>query len=158
MNEFSHRNESVASGISATDRVSAGRAVTPVPQTSRAEVSQGSISRPVTAPDAAEGHAPSTDETARAFATYSKAQTKIADVVADLGAEGARKGPADIASAEHSLLSLLPQPSVVLPLPPASEDMVAFVAQVARSIARQAAQTRAALSNVSAATVDAATA
>lgn len=100
---------------------------------------------------------PSPDETARAFANYARIQTQIANVVADLSPP-APQSPAALAQANDSLLSLLPKPSVVLPLPPADEDMVAFVAQVAQSIARQAAQTRAAHANVSAPSVDAATA
>lgn len=108
--------------------------------------------------DAGDGVTLSNEDTARAFASYSKVQTQIAKVVADVGGNPPRNSPADLAQSENALLSLMPQPTMVLPLPPADADMVAFVAQVTQSIARQVAQARAAFSNVAAPVVDAATA
>lgn len=158
MNEFPPRTEPVASVGSAAERAGM-RVAIPAPQsTPRTEAVSGSTSRPASAPDAAEPLVLPNDETSRTFANYSRIHDRIADVVANIGTASPRGEAADLAGAENVLLSLMPQPSVVLPLPPADEDMVAFVAQVTQSIARQAAMTRAALANVAPAAVDAATA
>jgi L-lactate utilization protein LutC len=98
------------------------------------------------------------DDQARSHADYAKVHRQIVTVLSDFDNDPARYNPEGVAQAESALASLMPQPSIVLPLPPASEDMVAFVAQVCQSVALQSAQTRASLSNVSAATVAAATA
>lgn len=98
------------------------------------------------------------DKGARAAAAYAQVHARIVTVLADLKAQTVPVRPATLDAAELSLLSLMPQPAIVLPLPPASQDMVEFVVQVTQSIARQAAQTRAAQSSVSAAAVDAAVA
>jgi len=162
MNEFFPRNDPVTPAGSVTDRLSTVvRAVASVPPAPRSEVGQRFTPRPALAPkivpDAPDGIMLAREDTARAFATYSKIQTQIADVVAAL-AQPPRQGPTAVAQADDSLLSMIPAPSVVLPLPPADEEMVAFVGQVAQSIARQAAQFRAAHASVSPAAVDAATA
>ncbi|MET0239008.1 MAG: hypothetical protein ABW184_03840 [Sphingobium sp.] len=157
MTELPHRHQSVTSGANTTDRVSAVRAVTPVATTpSRSDVNSDLPSqRPVLQ---AEGAAHSGEDAARAHADYAKVHRDIADVVDSLSVTPQGQNPAALADAESALLSLLPQPAVILPLPPADEDMVAFVAQISQSIARQSAQTRAAMSAVAPAVVDAATA
>lgn len=162
MNEFFPRNDPVAPAGSVTDRLSTVvRAIRPVPQTPRTEVRERFTPPPtavrVAVPDAPDGIVLAQEDTARAFATYSKIQTQIADVVAAL-AQPPRQGATAVAQADDRLVSMIPAPSVVLPLPPADADMVAFVGQVAQSIARQAAQFRAAHASISPAAVDAATA
>ncbi|MET0241797.1 MAG: hypothetical protein ABW184_18040 [Sphingobium sp.] len=96
------------------------------------------------APAMADRAPQSDDKRALSHAAYAQLRQDIADVVADLGTLEPRADPAGIDAAEHSLLSLLPQPLVVLPLPPANEHMASFVAQVTQSVARQAALARAA--------------
>ncbi|MFT3964463.1 MAG: hypothetical protein QM690_01090 [Sphingobium sp.] len=148
MTGFTHRNQPVASVASVTERVSAVRAIAPLGQpVSRTDA--------WTAPPQGDAPASSGDETARARADYARINRDIADVLDSVGAQRPGRPPATAAEAESALLSLLPQPTAILPLPPADEDMVAFVAQVAQAIARQAAQTRAALSGVAPAVVDA---
>lgn len=157
MTEFTHRHQSGASGASTTDRVSAVRAVTPVASTtSRTDVHIDLTSQQPALQ--ADGAAHSGENAARTHADYARVHRDIADVVDSLSVRPQPYGTDRLAEAESALLSLLPQPSVVLPLPPADEDMVAFVAQISQSIARQSAQTRAAMSAVVPAIVDAATA
>lgn len=161
MNQFSPRNEAIAS-VSAADRLPATlRPVVPVAQVPRTESGRDARVRPAATPppptEAVADAIVATEETARAFATYSRLHSEIATVVAAL-AQPPRQGPVAVAQADDALVSMIPAPSVVLPLPPADEDMVAFVGQVAQSIARQAAQTRAAHASISPATVDAVTA
>lgn len=143
MTEVPQQNQPVASAVSAVERVSPVRPVTTTQQTtSRSETGDGTA-----APAAL------SDTTARTFADYAKVNRDIASVVDSLGPPPAST---DTTQAENMVLSLLPQPSVVLPLPPADQDTVAFVAQVAQSIQRQAALTRAAMSGVTPVVVDAA--
>jgi hypothetical protein len=154
MNEFLHRNEPEASvspvGV---------RPVSPVPPSrSATDATKIAPRHQRDALDAPQVRVQSGDDVARAHAEYAKVQSEIETVLADLGTQSPRRPPAVLAQAENALLSLMPRPSVVLPLPPASQDMVAFVAQVTKSIAQQAAQTRAAQGGVSSATVDAAAA
>lgn len=155
MNEFLFRIEPVT----ATERLSPGvRAVLPVAQaTSGLDAEDGARNQPA-APERGEGATLAVDKNAHAAAAYAQVHARIVTVLADLKAQSAPVRRATLDAAEHSLLSLIPQPAVVLPLPPASQDMVEFVVQVTQSIARQAAQTRAAQSRVSAAAVDAAVA
>jgi hypothetical protein len=86
-----------------------------------------------------------TDRSA-AVASYARLQADIADVVARL--EPPHSTPADTGNAEQHLLALMPQPIVVLPMPPTDQKMIEFVAQVAQSLASQAAMARAAQATV----------
>ena len=95
-------------------------------------------------------------ERSAAVASYARLQADIADVVARL--EPPRATSVDTGEAEQQLLALMPQPVVVLPMPPTDQKMIEFVAQVAQSLASQAAMARAAQAGVSPATVEAAAA
>jgi hypothetical protein len=92
-----------------------------------------------------------TDRSA-AVASYARLQADIADVVA--GVVPPHSTPTDAGDAEQHLLALMPQPIVVLPMPPADQKMIEFVAQVAQSLASQAAMARAAQASVSPAEVE----
>lgn len=77
-----------------------------------------------------------------AAADYAKIQADIADVLASIKPSAA---PASAANdANNAILAMMPNPVVMLPMPPTDAKMVAFVAQVAQSLALQAAQARAA--------------
>lgn len=159
MNEFMPRTEPAASVVSATERVSA--VVRPVTRASATSSRTDAVAaKPPPRSDAAgvsATHDSATEEFARAAAIYARVQRGIDDTLRNL--DGQRRGSqAALLEAENSLMALMPQPVVVLPLPPASEDMVAFVSGVTQSIARQAALARAAQGNASAAVVDAAAA
>lgn len=158
MNEFLPRTEPVASVVSATERKRLGiRAESPIAgTTTRTDATAGSTPPRSAASEEAAALASANDEQARTAALYARVQSGIGKVVADLGS-GSPKTAAMLNKAEASVLDLMPQPAVVVLLPPASEDMVQFVAQVTQSIARQAAQARAAQANASPYVVDAAT-
>lgn len=80
---------------------------------------------------------------ASAAADYAKIQADIADVLASIKpSTTSSSNAAD--DANNAILAMMPNPVVVLPLPPTDAKMVAFVAQVAQSLALQAAQARAA--------------
>jgi hypothetical protein len=158
MNEFLPRIEPVASVVSATERVTASvKAVQPVSQTaSRTDASTGSATARQDASEQTGGVTRVSDDQAEAAADYARVQAKVASVLADLAAQSNSSSTNALGDAEQALLSLMPQPMVLLPQPPTSQQMIEFAAQVSLSIARQAALARAAQSNVSAGTVDAA--
>jgi hypothetical protein len=160
MNEFLPRTEPVAPVGGAPERLSAGvRAVASVADTaSPADAAAGSARAPRARAGRDGAFAVVDDDRVRAVSAYAEVHARIITVLADLQAQSAPDRAASLAAAEGSLLSLMPQPTVVVPLPPANREMVEFVAQVTQSIARQAAQTRAAQSGVSPAMVDAAVA
>lgn len=84
---------------------------------------------------------------AASAAEYVRANARIADILADLSASAAE--PTSLSTAEHRVVALLPEPVVIIPLPPASADMVQRAIQVAQEMAAQAAQSRRAQANVS---------
>jgi hypothetical protein len=144
MNDFLPRTEPVASVVSATERGLSGVrgvvAVTPAETHADANAQQDA----------------QLTERSAAVATYARLQADIADVVARI--DPPRPNGADLAvDADHALMALMPQPVVVLPLPPTDQDMIEFVAQVAQSLASQAAMARAAQARVAPTLVDAAT-
>lgn len=143
MNEFLPRTEPVASVVSAGER-----GLAPV-RGIVAATQAGSQTDANAQPDAQ-----LTDRSA-AKASYAKLQANIADAVARL--DPPRPNGAALAQeADKAIMALMPQPVIVLPLPPTNQDMVDFVAQVAQSVASQAALARAAHGRVSPAQVDAA--
>jgi hypothetical protein len=132
----------VASVVSATERnVPAKSGVAATPAGSQAE---------------ANAHAePQLTQRSVATADYAELQANIADVVARL--DPPRPNGAQLADqADQALMALMPQPVIVLPMPPTDQDMIQFVAQVAQSVASQAAMARAAQARVSPALADAA--
>jgi len=143
MTEFSPRTEPVAS-VSATDRALSGlrSPAAPVPG--------------VNAADAEAQADPQLSAKSATTANYAKLQADIADVVAQF--DPPHDNPAQLTDqADKALMALMPQPVVVLPLPPTDQHMIDFVAQVAQSVASQAAMARAAQeANVSPALTDAA--
>lgn len=145
MNEFLPRAGAVTPVISATERSTSP--VRAVPATKSIRGDGGSAS---------EWNSPAYErERSAAAASYAKIQAEIADVLADLkpssvGAETATN------RADRAIMALMPNPVVMLPLPPTDEQMVAFVAQVAQTMARQAAQAHAAQASVTPIMVEAA--
>jgi hypothetical protein len=143
MNEFLPGTEPVASVVSAGER-------------DRSGVVKATISNKVAAHTEADAqYDPQLREKSAVAANYAKLRADIADVVARLDPprpSGAREALA----ANEAIMSLMPQPVVMLPMPPTNQHMVEFVAQVAQSVAGQAAMARAAQARVSPALVDAA--
>lgn len=133
MNEFLSRTATVPPVVRAADRPLVVNAA------SGASTAQAQTDADVQIdPQAAERSAIS--------ATYAQLRADIATVLADLQP---RRRPSDapVADANSALTALMPQPVIVLPMPPTDPQMVAFVAQVARSVAQQAALAHAAQAN-----------
>lgn len=158
MNEFLPRMEPAAPLASATERKYRVRTVTAAsPAASRTDAAPYFPSPRRDAPG--DGAPPSggSDAVARALAAYAEVRSRTRGVVSDLASTPKPPSPSATAQAEDTLVSLLPQPAVIHPLPPANQDMVRFVSEVTASIARQAAQARAAMSGATPAVVEAAT-
>lgn len=145
MNEFLPRTGSVASIVSTTDR---GRTFVRIPAAEREASKQA---------EAAKLKEPASARRAAAAADYARIRADIADVLANI-APPHDAGGATVENADDALMALMPQPVIVLPLPPTDPHIVAFVAQVAQSLAEKAAQTRAAQANAASEVVEAAAA
>jgi hypothetical protein len=142
MDEFLSRTEPVASISGINDRGFSG--TRSLPAATPAEVQTGALAQ-------AE---PQVTERSEAAANYARIQADIADVIAKLDPPPTRGQSDAAAAATQALIDLMPQPIVVLPMPPADPHMIAFVAQIAQSMASQAAMARAAQARVSAGVVD----
>lgn len=142
MEEFLPRTEPVASVVGVTDRGFAGAQDIPVANRGKA------------ATEANAQQDPQLTERSAAAANYAKIQADIANVVAQLEPPPARGADAAAAAADQALVALMPAPVVMLPMPPTDQHMIEFVAQVAQSVASQAAMARAAQARVSPAVVD----
>jgi hypothetical protein len=139
MTEFLPRTEPVASVGSATDRGFAG-------------VRGIAVAAPVSHADTNAQQDTQLTKRSEAIASYARLQADIADVVARL--QPPHSTAADAGDADQHLLALMPQPVVVLPMPPTDQKMIEFVAQVAQSLASQAAMARAAQASVTPAEVE----
>lgn len=158
MNEFLPRTEPAAPLASATERRYRVRTVTAAPPASSRTDAATQPAAPVRdAPREGTAASGGTDAVARALAAYAEVRNRTRSVVSELANAPRPPSPSATAEAEDALVSLLPQPAVIHPLPPANQDMVRFVSEVTASIARQAAQARAAMSGASPAMVEAAT-
>jgi len=141
MSEFIPRTEPVAAVTSATER---GAAPLRVPK-----VEAG------TAISADRNADPQLTEQSATTASYAQIKERIASVIAGLYPPRAPVAQA-VADAESSIGALMPQPVIVLPMPPTDPDMIAFVAQVAQSMAERTAQARVTHAGLRGATVEAA--
>jgi len=88
-------------------------------------------------------------------ASYAEIRQRIASVLAGLYPPRVPVAQA-VATADGTISALIPQPVIVLPMPPTDPDMIAFVAQVAQSLAERTAQARVAHGGLRGATVEAA--
>lgn len=152
MNDYVSRNE-----LSPVDRT-VTRAVTAVQSASQTGVDLGPEERRAVAQakigsgDGAD-LASSSEEQLASAAEYARVHARIADIMANLRTS-AGADTQSTSSAEQALVSLLPAPIVIVPLPPASKDMVEHAAAVAKQVAEQAALSRSAQARVKPGTVD----
>jgi hypothetical protein len=153
MNEYQSRSEiapvdrvmrttPVVSSVPATAQVGADTAAAAVSQASTASLPVGN------AVDLAAG----SEEQLASAAEYARVHASIADILA-----GMRAGPSTntpTADAESAITALLPQPVIIIPLPPASKEMVERAEMLAKAMADLAVQTRAAQAHLKPGTVD----
>lgn len=86
---------------------------------------------------------------AASAAEYMRASARMLGIMADLSAS---RTPG--AGGERQILDLMPRPIVIIPLPPASADMVLQAIETAQQMARNVVMTHAAQANVNPGTVD----
>lgn len=146
MNEYVPRIESV----------SAERAVQPVrPVAAVAPVQPGAGAGQ--AATQGEANADSGEQARRehmaSASDYARVQARIADILAELDTSSASPAEAH-AHADAQMAALRPEPTVVIPLPPARIEVIEQAVAVARAMAEKAALTRAAQANVAVGTVD----
>ena len=145
MNEFVPRVDPVA-----PERVLATRPapVAPLvqPASAAANTNNGS------GVDADSGEQARREQMASAF-DYARVQARVADILSDLA--GSSQPPEEArANAETQFEALKPVPTIIIPMLPASVEVVERAVQVARAMAQQAELTRAAQAHVNVGTVD----
>lgn len=89
------------------------------------------------------------DELAGA-AEYAKVHARIANILADMRSST----PPSVDGAASAIQSMMPQPIILIPLPPASKEAVEHAAALAKRIAQQSTYAHAAQAHVSRGTVD----
>lgn len=126
------------------------RAVSPV---SPVQGAGAADSRPESGGNAsADGGGGSHHDQAASAADYARANAQIASIYANFSA--VKDMPASLETAYDQLVGLMPAPTVVIPMPPASVDMVEQAVALAKDMAERAALARAAHANVNLGTVD----
>jgi hypothetical protein len=154
MNEYQSRSE-----ITPIDRITRTTAVAPsvsaaTPVSTDAAVAAAAQASVASAPvDSAVDLAAGSEEQLASAAEYARVHASIAGILA-----GLRTGPSTSAStpgdAEAAITALLPPAIIIVPLPPASREMVEHAEMVAKAMASQALQTRSAQAHLKPGTVD----
>lgn len=91
------------------------------------------------------------DEEIASAADYAKVHARIADILADIRSEAR---PQSVDSAEVEIQSMLPAPIILVPLPPASKEVMESTVLLAKRIAEQASYAQAAQAHLKRGTVD----
>src|SRR5262245_33775154 len=145
MNDYFSRGE-----VSPVDRVSTRNPVVPVVPTTQVGEQNDIVIPPAAADkpvDTAEADGGvSNEEHLASAAEYAKVHAKIASIMAGVRSSAPAVVTTDDAAAAVS--SMLPARIVIVPLPPASKDMVERAEEVAQEIAQRAAQSVAAQAHV----------
>lgn len=148
MNEYMSRNELSADRVSprATSPVSA---IQPVSANQRPVMSdgQGSGRQHPSGNPATSG----SDDDLASAAEYAKMHARVADILADLRAEG---GETSVEAADAAIQTMLPAPIILVPLPPASKEAVESAVMLGKRIAQQASHAHAAQAHLKRGAVD----
>lgn len=145
MNEFVPRIDAIA-----PERIVATRPAPAVPLVQAAASAANASNGSGVNPDGGEGAR--REQMASAF-DYARVQARVADILADIA--GSSEPPAQArATAEAHLEALKPVPTVIIPMLPASVEVVERAVEVARAVAQQAELARAAQAHVSKGSVD----
>lgn len=145
MNDFLPRTEPIAAAASVQSRSAA---------LAQGSVAQAAAVQPGPSREIQSRSAPAREAVA-STAQYARIQADVARALQAVKDRQPVATPADLGSAEQAMLDLMPQPVVMLPMPPADPQIVEFVAQVAQSLGQQQMQARAAHARISPGTVDA---
>lgn len=94
------------------------------------------------------------EEQLASAAEYARVHARIADIIADLRSGKAGQSENAVQASEAAITAMLPSPIVIIPLPPASRDMVEHAVRVAKDVADQAAYAHAAQAHLKTGAVD----
>ena len=149
MNEYISR-----SGLTQVDRTT-GRTPSAVPAVQPITAQQGVDTQAGKSPpgqpqDDEKGAALSEDDLASA-AEYARVQARVADILAELRSAN---GASTVQGAEATIQSLLPAPIILVPLPPASREVVESAVMLGKRIAQQSSYAHAAQAHLKRGTVD----
>lgn len=144
MNEYISR-----SGLTQVDRTTS-RTPSAVPAVQPITAQQGVDSQAGKRQDDESGAALSEDDLASA-AEYARVQARVADILAELRSA---TGASTVQGAEANIQSLLPAPIILVPLPPASREVVESAVMLGKRIAQQSSYALAAQAHLKRGTVD----
>lgn len=145
MNEFVPRVDAIApERVTATRLAPVAPLVQPTSATANANNGSGV--------NADSGEQARREQMASAF-DYARVQARVADILSDL-AGSSQPPPEAQANAEAKIEALKPTPTIIIPMLPASVEVVERAIEVARAMAQQAELTRAAQAHVNVGTVD----
>lgn len=135
--------------MTAVDRISPARAVTAIAAVQQPSSPAGSAGG---ADVDSDGGEQARREHMASASDYARVQARIADILADVDA--AKPDPMQARATAADRLEALRQPMIVIPMPPASIEVIERAVEVARSMIEKAAMARTAQSNVQPGTVD----
>lgn len=153
MNEYLSRSD-----IAPVDRIARSAAVVPgvtaLAQTVvEAQPTPADLAATVAQSTSGADLATGSEDQLASAAEYARIHARIANIIANLRA-GSGGGTISAADGDAQVGALLPEPVIIIPLPPASRDMVERAERLARDMAAQAALTRSAQSHLKPGTVD----
>lgn len=102
-------------------------------------------------PQSGDPHPTLSEDDLASAAEYAKVHARVADILAQL--RSASVGPT-VEGAEAEIQSLLPAPMILVPLPPASKEVVESAVTLGKRIAEQASYAHAAQAHLRRGTVD----
>jgi hypothetical protein len=144
MNEYLSRGD-----LTQVDRVTT-RSPSAVPVVQPVSAQQGAHSQDGRAQGRGSSSQLSEDDLA-GVAEYAKVQTRVADILAELRSA---VSASTVEGAEAEIQSMLPAPLILVPLPPASREVVESAVALGKRIAEQASYAHAAQAHLRRGTVD----
>ncbi len=143
MSDYASRNEGMPierTGVRPT-------AVQPVSALAKAA---DKVTRAGQVPPVAEQDVAAIDDNVAGAAEYAKVHARITMILADMRSDT----PPSVDAASQAVQSMLPERSVIVPLPPASKEAVEQAASLARRLVQQSFYAHAAQAHVKRGTVD----
>ncbi|GLV24621.1 hypothetical protein [Sphingobium sp. Cam5-1] len=144
MNEYVSRSD-----LTQVDRASS-RTPSAVPAVQPIAAQQG-VDPHASKPQSGDPHSTLSENDLASAAEYARVHARVADILAQLRSTSA--GPT-VEGAEAEIQSLLPTPMILVPLPPASKEVVESAVTLGKRIAEQASYAHAAQAHLRRGTVD----
>jgi hypothetical protein len=151
MNDYISRGEITPVDRSVTRAPSSLSAVQPVASATSPQAGSGDGGNGSAAEDSRAARRGMGEGSIASSAEYARVHARIADILASLHGQ---TGATSVEGAAAEIQSMIPQPQVMVPLPPASKEAVESAIRIAKRIAEQGAHAQVAQANVPRALAD----